>query len=329
MATIGRYYLNACSVAAKERNIKTESLMSLAGIVPTTAKNTQQRINDASMVLFLNAIAKSTDDAFLGFAKPPVPLSFFSYLLQGLYYCNTVEQAIKTLASGLKLVNCELAYYQKEQCTYITLEHQHNDPQHFLLEYLMVFIHRILSWLSTKAIKLDFAQINYQPDHYQQEFTLLFRCPTKFNQATNALVFSTRYLSLPILRNRSEFSILIEQFPMMVLRYPGEENALHHKVLQLLSTHYLKNKALLKATEVANKLNMSSATLRRKLADLTTSFGEIKADFLKTQAIQLLQHPKNTTEAIASELGYSEARAFSRVFKQWTNLTPSQYRKLL
>lgn len=311
--------------------------MSIAGIRSTTRENMTERINDASMTLFLNAIATETNDAFLGFSDRSVPLSYFSQLIQSLYFCQTIEHAITNLTTSFSLVGCQVSIERahlenhsnnNSESISLSLTHNHQDPDNFLLEYLLVFIHRILSWLAGRKIELNFAQVTYSPVGYQKEFTLLFRCPVKFSQPLNGLVFNEEQLRLPVVKDRNAFLKLIKEFPMMVLHFPGEEHAISHQVKLLLAKHFKKNQKVLTATEVAEILNISSATMRRKLAGLSTNFGELKADFIKSKAMTLLQKTNYTNEVIAETLGYSEARAFSRVFKGWTDMTPSQYRSL-
>jgi AraC-like DNA-binding protein len=38
---------------------------------------------------------------------------------------------------------------------------------------------------------------------------------------------------------------------------------------------------------------------------------------------------KKTVSTIAASLGYSETRAFTRAFKQWTGMSPRDYRKTI
>lgn len=340
MATIGRHYLAASCGGAERYQLDTKSLMAIAGIAPTTAHNQQQRIADGSMTLLLNSISKATQDAFLGFANKPVPLGFFQLLMQSLYFCQNLEQALKVLKTSFQLVDVSLLIYKQPQIDgdvqdankqqlKLEISHQHHDKDHFLLEYLMVFVHRLLSWLVGGKIPLDHAQINYTPEDYQQEFTLLFRCPLTFEAESNALFFPLSLLEASINNSRQDFAQLIEQFPLLVMRFPGEEFTLGHQVRQQLVHHFNQQQQLLTATEVATHLNISSATLRRKLANLGTNFGEIKSQVRQSMALELLSNKYNTVDVIALLLGYSEARAFSRFFKQWTGLTPSQYRELI
>jgi len=338
MATIGHYYILSCSSAAKDLAVDVQRLATLSGIkaLPhsvdyekTTNLNERYRVSDSSMANLLNALALATDDAFLGFAHPKVPLRYFQLLLQSLYYCKDIEAVIYTLITGLKLTGCNLTLVKKKSNFSLQLSHRHHDPNNFLTEYLLVFIHRILSWLTAKSLIMEKIAINYTPVNYLQEFTLLFRSPVLFDQSGNSLTFDNEYLALPVLREKTEFQEVISQFPLIVLRFPGDETQLNRLVYQKLTAHFLREQTFCTATTIANELNMSTATLRRKLASLLTSFSQIKVDIRKEQAILLLKQTTKTIEDIANFLDYSEARAFSRVFKQWTGLTPSQYRKLM
>lgn len=344
MATIGRHYLAVCCGGAHRQNIDTKALMAIAGIAPTTAENHQQRIADSSMTLLLNSISKTTQDTFLGFANKPVPLGFFQLLMQSLFYCQNLAQALKLIKTSFQLVDVTLTLNDSgdrsdvttintteanQALMHLEIAHNHVDEQHFLLEYLMVFVHRLLSWLVGGKIPLERAQVSYTPTNYQKEFTLLFRCPLAFQASSNALVFPSALLESNINKTRKDFEQLIEQFPLLVMRFPGEEFSLSNAVRQSLINHFKDHQSFLNAAEVANILNISGATLRRKLASLGTNFGEIKSQVRQSKALELLSDKTNTTEVIALLLGYSEARAFSRVFKQWTGMTPSQYRRLI
>jgi len=346
MATIGHYYIFSCSSAAKDLAVDVQRLAILSGIkaLPhlldnekttnlnessSTNSSELYRVSDSSMANLLNALALATGDAFLGFAKPKVPFRYFQLLLQSLYYCKDIEAAICTLVTGLELTGCDLRLVKNKYSFSLQLSHHHQDPNHFLTEYLLVFIHRLLSWLTAKPLVMDEIAINYTPVNYRQEFTLLFRSPVLFDQPDNSLTFDNKYLALPVLREQTEFQEVISQFPLIVLRFPGDETQLNRLVYQKLTTHFLREQTFCTATTIANELNMSTATLRRKLASLLTSFSQIKVDIRKEQAIILLKQPTKTIEDIANALDYSEARAFSRVFKQWTGLTPSQYRQLM
>jgi len=327
MATIGHYYIKSCISAAAYKGIDTKSLMMMAGIAPSSI-NKKLRTTDHCMSLLLNSLMVSTNDAFFGFAKQPISPSFYALLLKSVVLSKNIEQAIETLQTALKLVGCELTSDNKAGKVTLKLTHHHDDPAHFLQEYLMVFIHRLLSWLVNKTVPLISACVNYEPQDYQTEFDLLFRCNTQTNQAYNGLVFNSEILQWPVEQEAENIHHVIQQFPLIVLRFPNADNELDQRVYRLIKKHFNQHNSLPDAPYIAKTLNMSSATLRRQLGTINSSFSQIKMEFRQEQAMKLLKHPQNTIETIASLLDYSEARAFSRVFKQWTELTPSQYRQL-
>lgn len=77
--------------------------------------------------------------------------------------------------------------------------------------------------------------------------------------------------------------------------------------------------------EVAASLFMSVSSLKRKLAQLDSSFQHIKSSERFNRAMLLLENPQLTQENIADALGYNNASNFSKAFKSWTGYTTKQY----
>ena len=73
---------------------------------------------------------------------------------------------------------------------------------------------------------------------------------------------------------------------------------------------------------VARQLGISARTLRRHLAQERMTLRAILDDVRRERADQLLARGE-AVKAVASELGFSEASAFSRAYKRWTGRSPS------
>jgi AraC-like DNA-binding protein len=71
---------------------------------------------------------------------------------------------------------------------------------------------------------------------------------------------------------------------------------------------------------------MSVATLRRRLAETDTSFRDERQRAMNTYACERLLEVRDIA-AVAEELGFSDPRAFTRAFKAWNGLTPSDFRE--
>lgn len=112
--------------------------------------------------------------------------------------------------------------------------------------------------------------------------------------------------------------------------------ALDHELRMIGETEDLieRTRALLAKPEhgfpdldaVAAMLGVSSRTLRRHLQARGTRFHELRDEARRARAIQLLGQSGMSLDAIAHELGYSDAAGFTRAFQRWTGAPPSNYR---
>ncbi|WP_156493278.1 helix-turn-helix transcriptional regulator, partial [Oleiphilus sp. HI0125] len=101
------------------------------------------------------------------------------------------------------------------------------------------------------------------------------------------------------------------------------------KARQLIEPRQLRKEdrlSLLNSRELSEKLGMSEPTLRRKLSAEGSSIQSIKNDVRFKLAKQQLKATNFSIADIALQLGFSESRAFSRAFKQWSGLNPQDYR---
>jgi AraC-like DNA-binding protein len=80
---------------------------------------------------------------------------------------------------------------------------------------------------------------------------------------------------------------------------------------------------------VADLYGMSAQTLRRRLHEEGTSFRSVIEGIRRDLSLRQLLKTKKTVSTIAASLGYSETRAFTRAFKQWTGMSPRDYRKTI
>ena len=78
---------------------------------------------------------------------------------------------------------------------------------------------------------------------------------------------------------------------------------------------------------VANKLNISSRTLQRKLNKKKTSFRSILKEVRQDIAKYYIHESTVNLMEIAFILGYSEYTSFSRAYKTWTGNSPGLAKK--
>jgi AraC-like DNA-binding protein len=77
---------------------------------------------------------------------------------------------------------------------------------------------------------------------------------------------------------------------------------------------------------VAQNLNTSPRTLRRKLREENSSFRQVVDELRRDMAIRYLHDTNLTVEEIAETLGFSDTANFRQAFRRWTKTTPREFK---
>jgi AraC-like DNA-binding protein len=77
---------------------------------------------------------------------------------------------------------------------------------------------------------------------------------------------------------------------------------------------------------VAQSLNMTKRTLHRKLVENGLSFRSLLTSVRKELVQRYIKEPAYSITEISFLMGYNDTSAFSRAFKRWHGLSPTQAR---
>ena len=77
---------------------------------------------------------------------------------------------------------------------------------------------------------------------------------------------------------------------------------------------------------IAKQLGMSARSLQRRLQQSEVRYQELVNAARRRSAERLLRVRASSITEVANALGY-EARSFNRMFRRWTGMSPSAYRK--
>jgi AraC-like DNA-binding protein len=80
------------------------------------------------------------------------------------------------------------------------------------------------------------------------------------------------------------------------------------------------------AERIAQNLHLSLRSLQRHLADEGCSYDLLLNQCRQNLALQHMLDAGSSLSEIAYLLGFADTSSFSRAFKRWTGMTPSQYR---
>ncbi|MCH2159006.1 MAG: AraC family transcriptional regulator [Oleiphilaceae bacterium] len=332
MASINTHYILSALGGAKKRGIDSQSLLNEAGIDQSKLSHPNSRFDVQQVALLYDGIAKRLNDEFMGFTEHPIKVGTFELMTDWVSTAHTLRELYERAIRFYNQITDELQMSLEIQGEHVYLTTELRQPEldfeHFYIEYWHVIWHRFGCWYIDQPIKLVSAYINYDPID-PIEFSLLFRCPTNFKSKFNRLVFHRSYLDMPLIKTPTDLRNFLKNAPVDLLTIPGEDTSISAKARQLIEPRQLRNEdrlSLLNSRELSEKLGMSEPTLRRKLSAEGSSIQSIKNDVRFKLAKQQLKATNFSIADIALQLGFSESRAFSRAFKQWSGLNPQDYR---
>ncbi|MDC5513297.1 AraC family transcriptional regulator [Acinetobacter baumannii] len=191
-----------------------------------------------------------------------------------------------------------------------------------LLSGVLSTIRKILQRPDIYPLKIEFsatAPLDIAP------YTEVYGCPVTFDSDVLRLWLPLEILHLPIPSHDPHLKkLLYEQAEALLKNIPNPDTFL--KELQLLIVNMLKIGEF-SAENIAKQMNLSLRSFYRKLSDYNLQYsGLVKSIRLELAKTYLTKSALSLTE-IALLAGYTEQSAFSRAFKQWENMSPSEYRK--
>ncbi|WP_422049865.1 AraC family transcriptional regulator ligand-binding domain-containing protein [Shimia sp.] len=145
----------------------------------------------------------------------------------------------------------------------------------------------------------------------------------RYGAAQNRFHVSSDWFERPLERGNTVIFQSVVQMCERELSELSQQNAISAQVRNtLLQSGYLSSSM----EEIADRMNLTSRTLRRHLKREETTFSEI-VDMTRTElAVKYLREADLSIEEIARVLGFSETASFVRAFKRCTGKTPKAYR---
>ncbi len=333
MATIGRHYILTALGGARARGLDSKALLREARIPEHQLRDPHARFHVDLVARLYAGIARALNDEFMGFTEHPLKVGTFALMAD---WVSTSANLEELLQRGVRFYNqitdeVQLELATEDEHVYFTTRFRRPelDFEHFYIEYWHVVWHRFASWFIGKPIKLVGAYINYTPLD-PDEFELLFRCPTYLRSKVNRLVFHRKYLSEPLVKSPRELKVFLRRAPVDLLTIPGEDTSLSARISQLLEPKTFgpgDRLELPSSQAMAAQLGISEQTMRRKLSVEGISYQQIKDNLRQDLANRLLRASGLSIAQISTQLGFSEPRAFTRAYKQWSGRTPRAFRE--
>lgn len=202
------------------------------------------------------------------------------------------------------------------------------DPGDPLYRFMVEFqfgIHTVLGRdLLGPVFKLAKVRARYTTPPQRAEYRRHLGCTAEFGQPVNELRFAAALLDRNLTyRNPLTAAMVIEVCERLLddaRRETGLASSVYRQLMQVPGRFD-------DMETLAERLDMTPRTLRRRLQQEGTSYQEILTEVRCRLAKEYLRTTRMTTEDIAEMVGFSEAANFRHAFKRWTGKAPSAFRR--
>ncbi|MDA5284808.1 AraC family transcriptional regulator [Streptomyces sp. Isolate_45] len=329
--TVTVHHVRAVLAGARSAGFDLLPLLQEAQIPPLLLGDDRARITPAQFARLFRALYRITQDEFLGLSAVPSRPGTFAMMCHASLGCRDLGAAVERGAAfyGLFPGGPELELHvdaEGGEARFAVGNDFDRDEERFLTECVLAIWHRLASWLIGRRIPLSSATFNYPAPPHADEYALLFDCPVRFGARRTEAVFGAHWLTAPLVRDEAALDAMLRRAPFDLLSRPAYGTTVAEQVRRTLTRRLRTSPRLPELGEVAARLAMSPATLRRRLRQEGTSFQQLKDHVRRDAAIAGLAESGEPIAELAARLGFSEDTAFHRAFRRWTGTTPGAYR---
>jgi AraC-like DNA-binding protein len=188
----------------------------------------------------------------------------------------------------------------------------------------------------TMALLLDMCRMNAgaalrpvaaslrRPKPQQSEiYERFFGCAVRFRSEENAFLLSARDADRLLPSANKQLAAMFDKLLTEALGRLDRSDVVSRcraEVLQHLESGEMAEE------DMAKRLHMSRRTLQRRLGEADTTYLRLVDDTRRDLALRYIEDPTRSITDVAFTLGFSQQSAFTRAFKRWTGINPTEYR---
>lgn len=327
MSSIPSIYAAQLVQLTERWNVPRTTLLDGTGLTIAQLDDPQARVSPSAMWLLLSRALDLTREPGLGFYLGlSLKLSSHGSVGFAAMTAATLRDALSVAERYLSLrapfLTLRLAV--NENNAILTLGDSFPDVslRAFVTEALFTALVQMARSLLGRSVTSVFDLAYDEPTHFPG-FAHLWGGPARFGRPESRIAFPAALLDEPL---RMADAVAARQAVAECER----ELATLHQTSSLLASVRAQlaedPKGFPSLTELAQKRHVSSRTLKRRLAEQSTSYQRLLDELRRDRALKLLEVKSHTIEEIAVRLGYSDAANFNRAFRRWLGVSPSRWR---
>ena len=302
------------------------SVMMAAGLEATSLTQPCQGMTRENAVAAVRYLRSTTGDEFLGVGPQPVCRDTLRALAHAVASAATLHEALTRLEQFAPVFGGLPRMRLTQESGLATLSFDlkgFDQTNSIVVDTVLAVAHRSINWAMRHPLRLVHVSVPYPKPRGETDHDVVFGVPVVYAARQAALAFVGGDLALPVMRRPNEIETFLADVPCVLL-----------SEIEFYSTYTERVRAIIRrslgdricsADEIGSRLGISRQTLRRRLHDEGTSVSAIRDEVLRTAALESLAQGSETVSALALRLGFSEPSAFTRAFRRWTGVSPTEF----
>lgn len=283
----------------------------------------------------MRRLTESSRDETLHLSKRPLAPGTTDFVIGTLVHATDFEDAMKRTAKAYNLMHG--GYYNRVSRRRDGLVYAINDrdfPYAFdtlsaapyaLMEGLLIFLHALLSLSVGEALTGRLRGVRTRrPNRTEPDGLLGFwQAPVRCGAEVYALEYDIAATGLLVRDWRGAPPNSVAVYDLIDTLIAERERSGLGKTIEARVLDAVAE-GVDNQGDVARRLGVSIATLRRRLTDAGVTFRDLRARALHDAASSMLAQGRPVGD-VAEALGYVDIRSFSRAFKAWSGTTPKAF----
>jgi AraC-like DNA-binding protein len=327
--TVAICFVTAALEAVHARQMNADELLNRVGISPSLLTSPHARVSAEQYGTLWRLVALTLDDEFFGQDSRRMKYGSFAMLCHSVLGCRTLGHALERSLRFYGLILDDIAGVLErngEEASLVLTERRAGRPSRvFGHEVLLLLLHGVACWLVGRRIPILRAEFGYPEPPHSDEYRVMFCTDLSFDRPHTRIVLDASHLILPIVQDERTVKEFLRTAPENIVTKYKNGSSVSARIRRCLRQRLPGE--VPDFDTLAAELNMTPATLRRRLHEEGASYQGIKDQLRRDLAISYLSHSDRSVMDIALELGFSERSAFHRAFQKWTGASPGEFRR--
>jgi AraC-like DNA-binding protein len=313
-------------LVATQRNLDVSAVLQHAGIAAELLNAPRARVPALAFSRLWAALADLMDDEFFGLDSHALRRGSYALMCHAVLHSDNLEHALRRMLKFLRAVLDDI--HGELRCegehALIILHDDGRTRRLFAYGTWFILVHGFACWLARRRIPLIEMRFRASAPIDDSDYRMRFCEDVTFSAEETLIRFDRSFLGLELSGTDASLRAFLQNAPANILvKYRNESST------SALVRRRLRNQApddWPDLDALSRLLNLSAATLQRRLLAEGTNYRQLKDELRRDIAIELVSSSALTVAEVAARTGFQETSAFHRAFRKWTGASPGMYR---